>query len=170
MPRASKAGIWGIIFLFPLISQAEFYSFVEKSNLNWQDPIELVSETTVTAFNLLQWKFHSEDRPLATEKYVRLKHFGTWVDDSRTSECYDTRALVLMRDSQIPAETGKNPCKVDKGLWADPYSGTTLESADVMDVDHVVALKNAYDSGAWSWDYQHRCLYTNFLGYKNHLI
>jgi hypothetical protein len=39
-----------------------------------------------------------------------------------------------------------------------------------MEIDHVVALKNAYDSGAFNWDYQHRCLYANFLGYENHLV
>ena len=171
MPKALIAGIWGLLLLVPLFSRAEFYSFEENSRPTWQGPVELISEASRNADDLLKWILHNTDRPDPTEKYSRLKHFGTWVDDHRTPECYDTRALVLIRDSGSDVKfSSTNPCKVYSGEWVDPYSGTTLKMAQDIQIDHVVALKNAYDAGAWAWDYQHRCLYANFMGFEQHLI
>lgn len=175
MPN-SFAGIWRKVPLFvllvPLFSRGEFYSFTESTRSQWLDPSEIISEAKALSVNLLKWTFHSVKRPEALEKYNRLKHFGTWVDDPRTKECYDTRALTLIRDSKTDVKFSKNnPCRVSSGEWLDPYSGEILKKATPdIQIDHVVALKNAYDSGAWTWDYQHRCLFANFLGYNKHLM
>jgi hypothetical protein len=171
MPQALSAGIWGFIFMFPLFSRAEFYSFEENAQSSWVDPVEIIFQTAKSVNDLLKWSTHSGDRPVASEKYNRIKHFGTWVDDPRTDECYDTRALVLIRDSQVNVKfsTG-NPCKIYSGEWNDPYGGSAYKMARDIEIDHVVALKNAYDSGAFGWDYQQRCLYANFLGYDKHLL
>lgn len=171
MPKMFFSGIAGLLLLVPLFSRAEFYSFEENSKPAWQDPAEIISEVAKNADDLLKWTLHKTDRPDPTEKYSRLKHFGTWVNDPRTEECYDTRALVLIRDSVKEVEfSSSNPCKVDTGEWVDPYGGSTIKTARGIEIDHVVALKNAYDSGAWAWDYQHRCLYANFMGFDQHLI
>ena len=42
--------------------------------------------------------------------------------------------------------------------------GTTL------DVDHMVPLKNAPDSGGWAWDKDKKAAYANEMGYADHLI
>ena len=39
-----------------------------------------------------------------------------------------------------------------------------------MDIDHVVPLKNAHQSGAWTWGRAKRKEYANYLGYRNHLL
>jgi hypothetical protein len=39
-----------------------------------------------------------------------------------------------------------------------------------VEIDHVVALKDAFISGSWAWDFQTRCLYANFLGFERHLL
>lgn len=177
MPKALMAGMWCailIVFAAPLNVRAEFYTFEENrivTHSDWQDPAEIFSALAKATTNLLKWTIHDQTRPVAIEKYERLRHFGTWVDDWRTNDCYDTRAIILARDSET--EVGystTNQCKVFSGTWADPYSGQTFKLAREIEVDHVVALKNAYDSGAWGWDYQHRCLYANFTGFENHLI
>jgi hypothetical protein len=121
-----------------------------------------------TTVNLLDFKRHDEQLPEPTEKYNRAKHFGTWI---RLQGCYDTRAVVLMRDSKVPVTFGPNSqCRVNTGSWFDPYTGKTFSKASDVQIDHVVALKNAYISGAWDWESKTRCLYANFMGNDFHLI
>jgi len=44
------------------------------------------------------------------------------------------------------------------------YDGVTMAAASSFDIDHVVALKEAWDSGAWSWTSARRQGYANDLG------
>jgi hypothetical protein len=44
------------------------------------------------------------------------------------------------------------------------YDGVTTTSASSFDIDHVVALKEAWDSGAWAWTSARRKAYANDLG------
>ena len=175
MPESLRRGIWGafimIGWMVPLSVRAEYYTFHENAPSAWQDPSQVFSELAKTSFDLLNWLAHPEDRPTPQEKYNRVRHFGTWVHDHDASECFDTRALVLIRDSQEDVTfSAGNPCKVNTGRWVDPYSGRELKLAREIEIDHVVALKNAYESGAWGWDYRHRCLYANFMGFESHLL
>jgi hypothetical protein len=59
---------------------------------------------------------------------------------------------------------------VKSGTWDDPYTGRTYTSADDIQIDHFVPLKNAYMSGADKWTKKQRCLYANFMGNKFHLL
>ena len=43
---------------------------------------------------------------------------------------------------------------------ADPYTGAVFDPAS-CDVDHIVAAKEAYESGAWSWDVSRRRAFGN---------
>ncbi len=63
----------------------------------------------------------------------------------------DTRARVLQRDSTVPVQVESSGCKVVAGRWVDSSTGTTYERAADVSIDHVVALKEAYVSGASSW-------------------
>lgn len=160
------------VIVFPLQSFSQYYTFQEEVNQpSWLDPMKASYQVLQQTVNLLKWRFSSEARPLPPIKYDRLAQFGTWIKDPRSSSCLNTRAKVLARDSQSQvgfAET--NPCRVATGTWNDPYSGSTFTNADDVQIDHVVALKNAYDSGAYNWSNKYRCLYTNFMAYKNHLL
>ena len=173
-----RKAFWASVYVFfwaPLFASAQYYSFKENSSAQWPSqwlaPAEMFVQVARTTNDLLQWTHHTSQRPEASEKYNRLEHFGIWIDDPRDSDCYDVRALILMRDSKTPVKfSSGNSCKVFSGSWYDPYGGSTWKFAREMEIDHVVALKNAYVSGAWAWDKQHRCLFANFMGYKNHLI
>ena len=74
-----------------------------------------------------------------------------------------TRALVLKRDSLTPAQVDAGACTVVAGDWYSRYDGLTWSDPAEVEIDHVVALKEAWDSGAWAWDdarltaYRQRC-------------
>ncbi|MES2964200.1 MAG: HNH endonuclease family protein [Bdellovibrionota bacterium] len=104
-------------------------------------------------------------------KYNRLQHFGRWVDVD--SDCQTTMTEVLIRDSD-PSEPlefrDAQQCALVKGLWNDPYTGTAFRVKTALQIDHVVALKHAYVSGAHAWDQPRRCTYSNYMGNDFHLL
>jgi hypothetical protein len=104
-------------------------------------------------------------------KYNRLQHFGRWVDAD--SDCQTTMTEVLIRDAD-PSEPlefrEKEQCSLAKGLWNDPYTGTPFRVKTALQIDHVVALKNAYVSGGHSWSQARRCTYANYMGNGYHLL
>jgi hypothetical protein len=63
----------------------------------------------------------------------------------------DTRSEVLQRDSMSPAQVDPSGCVVVAGDWLSPWDGVTQTSPGELEIDHVVALKEAWDSGAWQW-------------------
>ncbi len=63
----------------------------------------------------------------------------------------NTRAEVLKRDSITYAQIDLFHCTVVAGDWFSWYDGFTLSDPGDIDIDHVVALKEAWDSGAWQW-------------------
>ncbi|WP_413287600.1 DUF1524 domain-containing protein [Bdellovibrio sp. HCB337] len=132
---------------------------------------ELTQMARSLAVNLLSWTLHPEAPEMPDEKYQRQHHFGRWINDPTDETCYNTRAKVLIRDSEGPVSfKEKNHCLVEKGDWADPYAGDMITESKNIQIDHMVPLKHAYITGAWEWDYQTRCTYANFMGNNFHLI
>lgn len=72
------------------------------------------------------------------------------------------RALVLQRDSQMPAEV-ERPCRVVAGVWWSSYDGLVITEPGELDLEHVVALHEAWGSGAWRWDTTTRARFANDL-------
>lgn len=83
--------------------------------------------------------------------YDRDRFGPAWADVDRNG-C-DTRNDVLARDMEDVARRG--PCVVVSGTLRDPYTGKTIEwtkaKASAVQIDHVVALSEAWKSGAWRW-------------------
>ena len=83
--------------------------------------------------------------------YQRTEDFGAaWLDVDRNG-C-DTRNDILSRDLAGVARRGS--CTVLSGTLADPYTGRTIhfvrgvKTSPLVQIDHVVALKNAWITGA----------------------
>lgn len=91
-----------------------------------------------------------------TTGYSREEFGPAWADVDRNG-C-DTRNDVLARDlSDLTFKDGTQNCVVLTGVLDDPYGGDTIDfergerSADVQ-IDHVVALSDAWQKGAQQWD------------------
>ena len=85
-----------------------------------------------------------------------------WTDDVAVDYGYngcDTRNDILRRDLvDVVIKPGSNGCAVLSGVLNDPYTGTVVDflrgpgtSAEVQ-IDHVVALSDAWQKGAQQWD------------------
>ncbi len=93
--------------------------------------------------------------------------FGPAWQDTDGNGC-DQRNDVLARDlTAITLEAGS--CEVLTGTLADPYSGTTIafvrgvETSSAVQIDHVVALSDAWQKGAQQWDAATRVKFANDL-------
>lgn len=98
-----------------------------------------------------------------TNDYKRTKFGTAWADVDKNG-C-DTRNDILARDLTSIAKSGN--CTVQTGTFADPYTGLTINfdkskgGGGGVDIDHVVALSNAWSTGAASWDDATRLKYAN---------
>ena len=93
------------------------------------------------------------DNPTPPEKYNRVEQFGPAWKDVDHNGC-DTRNDILLRDLSTSLVIGRYSCVVIAGKLADPYSGKWIdfrkEEASKVQIDHVVALENAWQSGAYN--------------------
>ena len=86
-------------------------------------------------------------------------------------DCLNTRHEVLLSESLVePTRVVGDQCRIDEGLWDDPYTGLTFTVGGDLDVDHMVPLANAHDSGGWSWTIDQRRAYANDQSDADHLI
>ncbi|MGW6521713.1 HNH endonuclease family protein [Streptomyces sp. NPDC054962] len=98
--------------------------------------------------------------------YERTK-FKHWTDADRNS-C-NTRAEVLLAEAVTAPESGPN-CALTGGSWYSPYDDQYFDAARKLDVDHLVPLAEAWDSGASAWTAKERELYANDLDDPRALI
>ena len=86
--------------------------------------------------------------------------FSVWSDED--GDGCDARDEVLIRDAVESPDIGSG-CDVGSGLWYSIYDGVWLDHARQLNVDHVVVLKEAWDSGAKDWDPARRVAFGNDL-------
>lgn len=108
-------------------------------------------------------------------RYSRNRDFGDWINTTPGESCFNTRYKVLARDADpsvpmVIEEKVPGFCRIASGLWHDPYTGEDRTESRTVQIDHVVALRNAYYSGAHAWRYARRCHYTNYIGNDFHLL
>lgn len=89
--------------------------------------------------------------------------FSHWRDPDRNG-C-DARNDILRRDlTNLVIKSDSNGCKVLGGALADPYSGKNIDfvfGASLVDIDHVVALSNAWQTGAFQFTSEIRLQFAN---------
>ena len=91
--------------------------------------------------------------------------FRHWIDAS--GDGCDTREEVLISERVSGTVVG---CRVIGGRWRSLYDGAVTSNSSSFDVDHMVPLKEAWDSGAWRWSAGTREDYANDLGYAHSLV
>ena len=128
----------------------------------------LVTHTVVGASTSVQLVLAVAEVPDDLPAYNR-GDWRHWVDEDR--DCQDTRNEVLLMESLIEVTYRSNQqCRVASGRWFAPYSGTTVTVPGELDIDHMVPLANAHQSGSWQWSSEQKRLYANYLTDPNHLI
>ncbi|WP_435868722.1 GmrSD restriction endonuclease domain-containing protein [Arthrobacter burdickii] len=97
--------------------------------------------------------------------YDREQFGQAWADVDHNG-C-DTRNDILNRDLTDIVHTNSVPCKAQSGVLDDPYTGTVIPflrgqatSSDVQ-IDHVVALSDAWQKGAQQLTFDQRVAFAN---------
>ena len=98
--------------------------------------------------------------------YARDQFGQRWADVNRNG-C-DTRNDILKRDlSSVFFKVKTNNCVVLSGILIDPYSGKTINfvrgniTSMAVQIDHVVALSNAWQTGAFKLSIETRTQFAN---------
>lgn len=90
----------------------------------------------------------------------RRADWGGWTDPDR--DCQDTRQEVLLAESKSPVRFKTSAeCSIASGRWEDFYSGEVLTDPALIDIDHVVSVKEAYDGGGSTWSKRRRSTFYN---------
>ena len=93
--------------------------------------------------------------------------FKHWIDEDGNG-C-DARKEVLIQESVTPVTKGAS-CTLFGGSWVSAFDLEETTDSSSFDVDHMVPLKEAWDSGAWMWSSSTRQAFANDLGYDHSLI
>ena len=90
--------------------------------------------------------------------YARYQFGPLWTDDVTVGDGHngcDTRNDILRRDlTMVILKPDTNGCVVLSGALNDPYTGTVIDftrgrrTSDAVQIDHVVALGDAWQTGA----------------------
>lgn len=93
--------------------------------------------------------------------------FPLWVDDD--GDGCDTRDEVLMSEAEEPPSIGSR-CRLTGGRWTSAYDGLVLTDVAELSIDHVVALAEAWRSGARDWPASRRVRFANDLADPRTLV
>ncbi len=111
-----------------------------------------------------------EIAPEVDAEYDRVAMYGGWRDDD--DDCQNTRYEVLAAESLVPVTYNEAGCGVILGLWYDPVTGRAFTDPTFgkVQIDHLVPLKEAHQSGAHAWTGEKRRQYANDMENPGHLI
>jgi hypothetical protein len=119
---------------------------------------------TTLALTVLEGIRQENEMPTGYEREL----FRHWID-ADGDRC-NTREEVLISESRTPAQVDAYGCTVVEGDWWSPYDGRTHTDPSDLDIDHLVALKEAWDSGAHSWTPSQRERFANDISDGRALI
>ena len=94
--------------------------------------------------------------------------FRHWIDADRDG-C-STREEVLIAESITNAQVDRFGCAVIAGDWFSEFDGLDHTDPSNLDIDHLVPLKEAWDSGAHAWSSTQREQFANDLSDGRALI
>ncbi|WP_392892999.1 HNH endonuclease family protein [Streptomyces sp. LN699] len=108
---------------------------------------------------------------LATEDRTGCQRtsFKHWNAGANPSDRCNTRMEVLIAEAVEAPEVGPG-CTLTGGLWWSSYDERAVTPAGALDIDHMVPLAEAWDSGAFAWTAARREAYANDLGQGTSLV
>lgn len=115
---------------------------------------------------LKQLEVRGWDRTADFKRYQFGKAWSDDVDVEFGRNGCNTRDDILRRDLQNLV-VRRGTCYAQSGSLVDPYSGVTIDfvrspdTSKAIEIDHVVALADAWYKGARSWDPQRRLDFAN---------
>lgn len=92
------------------------------------------------------------------------ERFDDW--QTQANGC-DTRQLLLIAEARGGTRRG---CDMRGARWFSYLDGVTTRNPSTFDIDHTVALAEAWGSGAKGWTRARRDAFANDLGYRDSLI
>jgi hypothetical protein len=95
--------------------------------------------------------------------------FKHWTGGDDPADGCTTRSEVLIAEA-VEAPTVGPRCRITGGTWWSYYDQMTVTSASGLDIDHMVPLAEAWDSGASAWTAQRREAYANDQGQEASLV
>jgi Proprotein convertase P-domain/Protein of unknown function (DUF1524) len=107
--------------------------------------------------------------PVATEVRTGYSRdlFNLWIDAD--GDGCNTRYEVLIAEATTAPTVGSG-CSLTGGAWLSYYDGATWTDPSDLDIDHMVPLAEAWDSGARNWTAAQREAYANDLGDPRPLV
>ncbi|WP_406244426.1 DUF1524 domain-containing protein [Streptomyces anulatus] len=118
-------------------------------------PAAPVAEVTTLADAVGLLKVTEENRTGYT-----ASSFRHWNAGEDTTDGCDTRAEVLLAEAVVAPTVGPG-CKLTGGRWTSYLDGQEVTGTGSLDVAHLVALGEAWDSGASAWTEERREAYAN---------
>ncbi|MBK3629690.1 HNH endonuclease [Streptomyces sp. MBT49] len=119
----------------------------------------------VPLFQALEWV---GEAPESRDGYSREK-FKHWNRGLNPTDGCDTRREVILAEAKLAPEVGA-ACALTGGRWFSEYDQVWVTAASSLDVDHMVPLAEAWDSGASAWTAARREAYANDQGAAASLI
>ncbi|MGA5120913.1 HNH endonuclease family protein [Streptomyces pseudogriseolus] len=95
--------------------------------------------------------------------------FRHWNSGDDPKDGCSTRNEVLISEAVEPPTVGPR-CRLSGGSWFSYYDQVKVTSASDLDIDHMVPLAEAWDSGASAWSAQQREAYANDQGATTSLV
>lgn len=93
--------------------------------------------------------------------------FPHWID-ADGDRCSTRNEVLIAEATTRPTVTGT--CTLSGGRWSSYYDGATWTNPSDLDIDHMVPLAEAWDSGARSWPTSRRQAYANDVGDSRPLV
>jgi len=92
--------------------------------------------------------------------YDRSEFGHGWADDD--GDCQNSRMEALIEQSTLPVRFATDrECRVVSGRWISPFTGSVIHDGSMIDIDHVVPLKWAWERGAKNWSRERREAFAN---------
>lgn len=156
-----KAFVYQVIDSKKRKAKAKVYVTVKARKVSAPKPAP-----TPAVKNLTYW---INTLPVAAEKrtgYDR-QQWKHWIG-GYGNNC-DTRKMVLIVEAVVKP-TVDSKCTITGGRWVSHYDGVETTNPSTFDIDHMVPLAEAHDSGGHAWDADRKQAYANDLGYDASLV